>query len=409
MPRRSPRDRRLRRTGRRRPPRTTSRRASRDATQWTSSVRPAGPRTLRRERGVGPRREGRRHEPSEHLARGRRPRGRLGARGDRRIRSNGEHAGGRDPDASSRSGTSTTRPTTCSGWTATAAARRGWSGTGTCGRSPTASSRRRASSPRRARRSSSAASTRTAIGAAPPRSRTARCAMTFQATIKVDPVTFVQIQGRCHHPITGGTGDFEARDGDDPLQGRPRRRVLVLRGAHLAGLTRPTAVGALAAPAAAIAHGSDIVQSATSGAGGDVAVGRRIAAGDVVAGYEIGALVGRGGMGDVYRAFDSRLERPVALKLLGERSPTTRASESGCSRESRLAAEPRPPERRPDLRGGRGRRPAVHRDALRRRHRSQGRSCGARGRSRRHGRWPSRRRSRTHSTPRTRRGSSTAT
>ena len=46
----------------------------------------------------------------------------------------------------------------------------------------------------------------------------------FQATIKLDPLTFVQIQGRCHHPITGGTGDFEGATGsirfkDDPAAG----------------------------------------------------------------------------------------------------------------------------------------------------------------------------------------------
>jgi serine/threonine protein kinase len=32
--------------------------------------------------------------------------------------------------------------------------------------------------------------------------------------------------------------------------------------------------------------------------------------------YEIQSLIGRGGMGEVYRAIDTRLHRPVALKVL---------------------------------------------------------------------------------------------
>src|SRR5579862_5119198 len=43
-----------------------------------------------------------------------------------------------------------------------------------------------------------------------------------------------------------------------------------------------------------------------------------IAAGTRLGVYEVGALIGAGGMGEVYRARDTRLNRDVALKVLPE-------------------------------------------------------------------------------------------
>jgi hypothetical protein len=65
---------------------------------------------------------------------------------------------------------------------------------------------------------------------------------------------------------------------------------------------------------------------------------RDLAVGAEIAGYRIEELAGRGGMGDVYRAFDTRLERPIALKLLSRGLADDETFRERLLRESRLAA-----------------------------------------------------------------------
>jgi streptogramin lyase len=63
-----------------------------------------------------------------------------------------------------------------------------------------------------------------------------------------------------------------------------------------------------------------------------------LAPGGTFAGYRIEALVGRGGMGVVYRATDPSLERPVALKLITPELAQDARFRARFLRESRLAA-----------------------------------------------------------------------
>ena len=75
------------------------------------------------------------------------------------------------------------------------------------------------------------------------------------------------------------------------------------------------------------------------GAGGNESAARLgLAPGTELAGYRIGPLLGRGGMGVVYRAHDLALDRDVALKLLAPELAEDVGFRERFLRESRLAA-----------------------------------------------------------------------
>jgi YVTN family beta-propeller protein len=65
-----------------------------------------------------------------------------------------------------------------------------------------------------------------------------------------------------------------------------------------------------------------------------------IAPGVEIGGYRVEELIGRGGMGEVYRAHDGRLDRNVALKILAPRYADDDGFRERLLRESRLAASP---------------------------------------------------------------------
>jgi serine/threonine-protein kinase len=60
--------------------------------------------------------------------------------------------------------------------------------------------------------------------------------------------------------------------------------------------------------------------------------------GSRLAGYRLDEQIGRGGMAVVYRAYDTRLERPVAIKVLTPELAEDEAFRQRFIRESRTAA-----------------------------------------------------------------------
>jgi serine/threonine protein kinase len=63
-----------------------------------------------------------------------------------------------------------------------------------------------------------------------------------------------------------------------------------------------------------------------------------LSAGHLLGSYEIRALVGVGGMGEVYRAVDTRLKREVAVKVLPPAFAEDRDRLSRFQREAQLLA-----------------------------------------------------------------------
>jgi len=64
-----------------------------------------------------------------------------------------------------------------------------------------------------------------------------------------------------------------------------------------------------------------------------------LAAGSRIGPYEIRALLGAGGMGQVWRAHDTRLERDVALKVLPAETLGDESARARLVREARLASK----------------------------------------------------------------------
>jgi len=65
-----------------------------------------------------------------------------------------------------------------------------------------------------------------------------------------------------------------------------------------------------------------------------------LAAGHKLGPYEILAPIGAGGVGEVYRAYDTKLKRDVALKVLRKPSPTRQVGWPGFSGRRKSAGSP---------------------------------------------------------------------
>ena len=111
-----------------------------------------------------------------------------------------------------------------------------------------------------------------------------------------------------------------------------RRRVRQGTGRRSAG----PGGSALAAPAYPAAEGF----LSTPPDGAQVrSVLARLHAGDQLGPFRIASLIGAGGMGEVYRATDTRLDREVAIKVLPHASAVDAAGREGFEREARAISK----------------------------------------------------------------------
>ena len=100
-----------------------------------------------------------------------------------------------------------------------------------------------------------------------------------------------------------------------------------------------------------------------------------LAPGDLVAGYRLESVIGRGGMGIVYRAVELELDRVVALKVIAPELLEEPGVRERFLREARAAASIEHPNVIPVHAAGEHDGIAVPRHALRRRLATCARSC----------------------------------
>ena len=91
-------------------------------------------------------------------------------------------------------------------------------------------------------------------------------------------------------------------------------------------------------------------------------VNTRLAPGSRLGSFEIGALLGSGGMGEVYRARDATLNRDVAVKVLPDSFALDRDRLARFTREAQMSRRAQPSRHRHRAFGGGGSRRPLHHD-----------------------------------------------